>query len=378
MRSFFSLRAVVLVVTLAWSSLAFCDEIHDAARSGDLEKVKALLKTNPGLVFSTDNGGDTVLHSAAIYGRKDVVELLLAAKADVNARNNDGVTPLAWAAQEGYKEVAELLLAKGADVNAKDNDGHTPLHRAVPRHKEMAELLLANNSKYDVFEVAALGDLERVKVLLKANPDQVFSKDDEDGWTPLHTAAINDHKDVVKFLVDRGAKVDAKDKNGMTPLLLAIMNNYKDVVELLLASKAGVNARCRNDGRTPLFFAVQGHSKDMVELLLAKGAKINAREDRGWTLLHYAVGGSNDVMELLLAKGAEINARNDYGWTPLHRAAYWGEKRNAECLLAHGADVNAKDHHGKTPLRVAMEDKDIDGESDGDVAELLRQSGGHE
>ena len=48
-------HAAVTLVVLAWSSLAFCGEIHDAAKAGDLEKVKALLKDNPDLVFSKDN-----------------------------------------------------------------------------------------------------------------------------------------------------------------------------------------------------------------------------------------------------------------------------------------------------------------------------------
>jgi ankyrin repeat protein len=66
-------RAVVLValVTLAWSSVAFCDAIHDAAMNGDLAKVKAMLKANPDLVFSTEDG-ETPLHLAAMYGHKDV------------------------------------------------------------------------------------------------------------------------------------------------------------------------------------------------------------------------------------------------------------------------------------------------------------------
>ena len=55
-------RAAVMLVALAWSSLAFCGEIHDAAKDGDLEKVKALLKDNPDLVFSKDNDGATPLH----------------------------------------------------------------------------------------------------------------------------------------------------------------------------------------------------------------------------------------------------------------------------------------------------------------------------
>jgi hypothetical protein len=51
-------RAAVLLVALAWSSLAFCGEIHQAARNGDLAKVEALLKDNPDLVFAKDKGGD--------------------------------------------------------------------------------------------------------------------------------------------------------------------------------------------------------------------------------------------------------------------------------------------------------------------------------
>ena len=46
-----------MLVALVWSSLAFCGEIHDAAKDGDLEKVKALLKDNPDLVNSKDNNG---------------------------------------------------------------------------------------------------------------------------------------------------------------------------------------------------------------------------------------------------------------------------------------------------------------------------------
>ena len=59
---------------------ALCGEIHDAAQSGDLAKVKALLKDNPDLVSSKDNNGGTPLHMAALGGHKDIVELLVATK----------------------------------------------------------------------------------------------------------------------------------------------------------------------------------------------------------------------------------------------------------------------------------------------------------
>jgi ankyrin repeat protein len=84
------------------------------------------------------------LHSAAYEGHNDVVELLLAKGANVNAKINDGFTPLYEAASNGQKDVTELLLAKGADVNAKDNDGKTPLQVAKP---EVADLLHVHGAR---------------------------------------------------------------------------------------------------------------------------------------------------------------------------------------------------------------------------------------
>jgi ankyrin repeat protein len=87
-----------MLVMLAWSSLAFCGEIHVAAQKGKLGKVKALLTGNPDLISSKDR---------------------------------DDMTPLHWAVQEGHKDVTKLLLANGADVNAKAVEVQTPLHVAA-------------------------------------------------------------------------------------------------------------------------------------------------------------------------------------------------------------------------------------------------------
>ena len=86
--------AAITLLTLAWCSLAFCGEIHQAAWDGDLEKVKTLLKDNPDLVFSKDKINYTPLHVAALKGHKDVMKFLLASKADVNAKDINGKTPL--------------------------------------------------------------------------------------------------------------------------------------------------------------------------------------------------------------------------------------------------------------------------------------------
>ena len=249
-----SRHAVVILFVIAWSNLAFCGEIHEAAKVGDLEKVKALLKDNPELVSNRNTIylNYTPLHYATHWGHKDVAELLLANKADVNATNSDGQTPLHLAAILGYKDLANLLLANKADINANGYHGRTPLLcAAIGGHKDVVELLLVNKSN-------------------------VNTKDD-DGQTPLHAAAYKGQKDLVELLLANNADVNARGKGGETPLhRVAGSNGKKDVVELLLTKGADVNAK-RNGGRTPLHEAAFSGYKDVVELLLANKADVNAK-----------------------------------------------------------------------------------------------------
>jgi hypothetical protein len=122
----------------------------------------------------------------------------------------------------------------------------------------------------EIDDAAQNGDLEKVKTLLKDNPDLVSSKD-KWGRTPLHWAAFGGHKDVAALLLASKAEVNAKAIAGRTPLHLAVGRGHKDVVALLLANKAEVNAK-DNHGDTPLHLAVsQGH-KDVADLLRQHGA----------------------------------------------------------------------------------------------------------
>jgi upstream activation factor subunit UAF30 len=122
-------------------------QIHDVAKAGDLEKVKALVQLNAELVSSKDKDGRTPLHYAVSNVRADVVEFLLASKAEVNAQCNRGFTPLHMAAANGARAAAEILLANGANVNAKGIFARTPLHLAAELgKKDVAELLVAHRA----------------------------------------------------------------------------------------------------------------------------------------------------------------------------------------------------------------------------------------
>jgi ankyrin repeat protein len=213
-----------IILMLAWSIPAFSsgyspppkvptfsNPIHVAAKTGDLAKVGALLKDSPELVSSRDKGW-TPLHDAAEYCFKDIAELLLAHKADVNAKDDKGETPITLARidmgsffhvpHDAAWDVVELLRQHGGY-----NLG--PIHDAVLD-----------------------ADLAKAKTAILKNPNQVSIKD-RDGDTPLHIAAKYGLKEIAELLLANGAEVDAKDKNGHTPLFLAMRNGYTDVIELL-------------------------------------------------------------------------------------------------------------------------------------------------
>ena len=92
------------------------------------------------------------MHEAAAFGHKEIAELLIAAGADVDAKDENGYTPLFNAAYWGRKEIVELLIANGADVNAKieagEFKGKTPLDRVIiANHSETAALLRKHGGK---------------------------------------------------------------------------------------------------------------------------------------------------------------------------------------------------------------------------------------
>ena len=146
-----------LITTIAALVLVGCSgpppkDIWEAAKQGDVDAVKQFIvagedvntKDNRGSTSLHDRGR-TPLHRAASGGHKEVVELLIAEGADVNAKTDAGFTPLCDAAQFGHKEIAELLIATGADVNAKRG---APLNAAIlTKHTEIAELLRKHGAK---------------------------------------------------------------------------------------------------------------------------------------------------------------------------------------------------------------------------------------
>jgi ankyrin repeat protein len=185
------------------------DSLHEAAMNGKLDKARALLKANPDLVFSHASYGSlTPLQFAAEYGHKDVAELLLANKAEVEAKSYGDWTPLLSAVFGGHKDLVELLLKDKANVNYKEQAGRSALHVAAENgYTGIAALLLANQADVNATN--------------------------RDGLTPLHLAVALGHKDLMELLLTNNADVNAKDNRSMTPLGFAVLHNYRDLAESL-------------------------------------------------------------------------------------------------------------------------------------------------
>lgn len=158
------LTVAFVLAVLMGSRPAISDNpsLHDAARSGDLPGLEALLAAGAPLQ-ALDAHGDTPLIAAAYSGQTEAVVRLLDAGAPVDGRSDRGMTALHAAAYRGYPDIVSLLLDRGADVNDQENIFRiTPLHAAAEEnHLEVVKVMLAAGADPDRREVNAITPLTR-------------------------------------------------------------------------------------------------------------------------------------------------------------------------------------------------------------------------
>jgi ankyrin repeat protein len=287
--------------------------LFDAAREGDLARVKSLIAAKADVNAKNKKGRTrTALMWASTNGHVEVVKALLAAKADVNVKDNSifGQTALVWASMEGHVEVVKLLLDAKADVNAKNLLGWTALmYASRDGNVELTRTLLAAKAdvntmdKYGIWALlrALAGGHTEVVKLLRETGSKGFGEED------LYKAASEGNLARVKSLIAAKVNVNAKNKDGLTALMWASNEAYGhvEVVRALLAAKADVNAK-NNDGETALMWASANGNIEVVRALLAAKADVNAKNNDGETALTWAsANGKMEVVKLLKRAGAK-------------------------------------------------------------------------
>jgi len=375
--------------------------LADAVQHGDAQGVQALLK-NKVDVNAPQPDGATALHWAAYRSDAESTAALIRAGANVNAKNKYSVTPLALAADQGDPAVLDLLLKGGAKPNDPINfvnSGETPLMHAARSSKVEAVKSLARagadvnakenwNGQTALMWAAADGDSAMVTALLELGAD-IHAKSHA-GTTPFLFAVRKGDLRSVQAMLAAGADVNEKRSGDLaTPLLTAIINGHADLVDLLLEKGADPNAE---GGTTEV--TVTGSKAAEVKLkfktptfreqLRDVGSEGGNGRNNSWgrplqAAVHVANWHVSDILitvnidrihiiKSLLAHGADVNGRNTdmeprwegaryrrrlVGATALLLASYSSDVEVMRLLLANGADPKINTGVNITPLMAA-------------------------
>lgn len=187
--------------------------------------------------------------------------------------------------------------------------------------------------------------------------------------TPLHLAAKNNQKNAAIELIRLGAK-NNKNKNDLSPFDLAIENQHLELAEEIRnRAPKGKNEFVevlKQEHEQPIhlkdLFDQSTKQEDILKKVESDEININHRDEKGNTLLHYAVekGYINVIQCAVETKKMDINITNDDGITPLHLAAKHPNRRvTASALIEMGADVCKKNNDGKLPEELAYEGNNV-------------------
>ena len=148
----------------------------------------------------------------------------------------------------------------------------------------------------------------------------------------------DEHMRIIRYLLDKGADVNATNKTGQCPLLFAVAHGRTEAGKALIEKGADVN-QMDQAGNFPLFAAARLGDPELISLLADKGARMSMASPDGQTpLMCAAREGNLAAIQVILAKGALINARSAHGLTALSEAANAGGHDAVKLLLEQGAD----------------------------------------
>jgi len=201
-------------------------------------------------------------------------------------------------------------------------------------------------------EATQIGDFELIHFILFSTFGNMESVK---AWEPYPFETTN-VLSTTQIYVTKLGFVNRRNKDGQTPLHIAIdflrprEQDPTEIVEFLIENGADVNATDQ-EGRTPLFMCSVKRYSSIIDVLLEHGADVNAVNKHGETLL-FEHNITPQVTEQLLHRGVDVNTVNRYGETPLHRAVH--KKLNVQFLISHGANIEAIDGRGQTPIGTAV------------------------
>ena len=316
-----------------------CKALTLAAFFGLDNLVKELLDIGEATVDETTDMGSTALIKATSAGHEPLTEYLLRLGADLTIQNWYG-TALHCTAESGEVACIRLLVAAGIDVDFRDRYGRTSLHCAT-----------------------ISGQIGTMEALLDLGADvnaECNSNGCDGGCTPLRYSVICEYSlDIVKTLVDRGARLNTSNRLMVTPLHDAATLDLEETLVYLLEAGADPNARTVNGG-TSLHSAASNGNTTVISVLLKYGADINAQSNDGLTAVCAAVEhGEEETVSCLLDSGARTELETLEGLTALDLAIRGGFSSIARMLHDTGARRGTKHHNRKRTPEFISQSEDL-------------------
>tara|TARA_R110002073_G_scaffold139728_5_gene290082 strand:+ start:808 stop:1458 length:651 start_codon:yes stop_codon:yes gene_type:complete len=195
-----------------------------------------------------------------------------------------------------------LLDADPGLASCRSNDGLSAVLFSLYIQKpELTDVLLGYEPDLDVFDLAALGGVGQISVILATNP-KIVHEYSGDGFTALHLASYFGSADVARLLLENGAEVDKLAMNGsdLRPLQSAVASLHLDVVKILLEFDPDVNVQMMG-GFSPLMSAAALGSSEIVALLIEKGSDTTQKADDGRMATDFAASSGHEELAAILS-----------------------------------------------------------------------------
>jgi ankyrin repeat protein len=336
-------------------------QLFEAARTGDVGALAALLDTHPDKLHArTEPYEWTLLHLAS--GHLSAVDLLLGRGLDVNTlEKGDNTSAMHWAAAAGQLDVVRRLADAGGDVIGHGDDHELEVIGWATcwdecdddAHRAVADFLVSRGARHHIFSAIAMNLADEVRRIVAADPSALNKRQsrNENHRTPLHFAVLKNRQEMISLLLELGADPLAVDGSGQPIAIYATApDTDRRVMEKIRSMTSAELISAARGDRPP-----RGSSIDLVALLALGDWDTAAhllRENAGLIepgggALHL-MAKRNDVaaVKWLLDHGADVNGRWahwDADVTPLHLAASQGHVEIVRVLLAAGADPNIRD-----------------------------------
>lgn len=342
-------------------SLTVEGQLFEAARTGDVERLAALLDTYPEKLHARAKPYQwTLLHLAARH--LAAVDLLLKRGLDVNARERgDNTYAMHWAAAGGELDVVQRLADAGGDVVGQGDDHELEVIGWATcwdgcddaAHHAVADFLVSRGARHHIFSAIAMNLTDEVRRIVVADPSALNRRmsHNEAQQLPLHFAVRMNRPDMITLLLDLGADPLSVDGSGLPAAAYATAPmTDRRVMEAIRRMTAAELLSAERGDRPP-----RGSAMDLIAALALGEWETAAQLVRD---NHKLVEPANGVLHLmakrndvaavrwLLDHGADPSARWSH-WdadvTPLHLAALGGHVEVARVLLERGADPRIHD-----------------------------------